>query len=110
MTCFLFTARKDQQNDQVPFPNRLLPDELENNVLKHMSATMDFRISDVIRLVTGNIPNSATSTYHLLCKKLGRHQVEVKLKSKIAAAEARANANNKESQVIRNSNICPFYD
>ena len=40
------------------------------------------RMSEVIRLCTNNIPNNATATYHMLLKKLTRHNETYKTPSK----------------------------
>ena len=54
---------------QVPFPNRLTASDLNESILQHMADNLDFRLSEVIRLVAANIPNQATSTYFLLQQK-----------------------------------------
>lgn len=56
-----------------PFPNRLRSDDLVQAILKHMVDNIEFRLSQVIRMVTSNIPNSATATYHLFHKRLQKH-------------------------------------
>ncbi|CAH1777992.1 unnamed protein product [Owenia fusiformis] len=56
--------------ESAPFPNKIHNDELNENVMKHMTENMDFKLSEVIKFVVGNIPNSATTTYHLLNNKL----------------------------------------
>ena len=71
-----------------PFPNKLNADSLEESIVKHMVQSLNFRVSEVIRLVTTNIPNSATATYNLLLTRLNRYSAEMRVQGKVAAAEA----------------------
>ena len=81
--------------EPAPFPNRPRSDEMEQNILKHMAENMDYKIGEVIRFVIGNVPNSATATYHLFKKKLLRHFADMKIKNKVALSEARVMLGNK---------------
>lgn len=76
--------------EAIAFPNRLVAEELETGIVRHMAENMEFRLSEVIRLVTANIPNNATATYHLLLRKLRRYLTEERLlgrtQDKLAAA------------------------
>lgn len=60
--------------DPAPYPNRLTAVDLNQTVLKHMATQLDFKLGEVLRQVTSNIPCSATSTYHLLLRKLDRYR------------------------------------
>lgn len=58
---------------------------LDNSVLKHMSENQGFRVSEVIRYVTGNVPSSATAMYYLINRKLTKHYGNLRASGKIAA-------------------------
>jgi len=60
--------------EPVPFPNRLQAADLNQSILKHMAARLEFRLGEILRLVTSNCPSSATSTYHLLARKLYKYR------------------------------------
>lgn len=51
----------------------LTPDDLLPSILRHMSHALGFRLTEIIRLVTANVPHSATATYHLLQARLDVH-------------------------------------
>ncbi|XP_074651210.1 uncharacterized protein LOC141905968 isoform X2 [Tubulanus polymorphus] len=64
--------------DAAPFPNRLRSEQIDQDLLKHMSGNMDFKISEIIRLVLSNVPHSSTATYLLMHQKLLRYKQEQK--------------------------------
>lgn len=70
-------------------PNRLRSEDLDNNILKHMSEILGFRMSEVIRFVTANTPSPATSTYHLILRKFTKYIAEMKASGKVAAVDTR---------------------
>lgn len=72
--------------EPAPFPNRNGADDLDQNIIKHMAHNMDFRLSEVIRLVTNNVPSSCTSTYNLLRRKLDRYNAELRVQGKVSAS------------------------
>ncbi|KAK3583901.1 hypothetical protein CHS0354_033679 [Potamilus streckersoni] len=61
-----------------PYPNKLKVEDLDDNILKYMSEVKGFRISEVIRYVTGNFPSPITAMYHLLHQKLTNHYASVR--------------------------------
>lgn len=77
---FLFPFLEDEEFDVAPFPNRLTSEDINMIIVRHMTSHMDFRLSDVIRFVTGNIPTSSTATYQLLEKRLRRLKRETSIK------------------------------
>ena len=87
----LFSATEHLQ--VTPFPNKLRTEDLNMSIVRHMTSNMDFRVNDVIRFVTGNIPTSATATYQLLEKRLRNYitqkEAEVKDTSKSSARPKR---------------------
>ena len=64
-------------------PNKLKTEALDNSILKHMSENQGFRIGEVIRYVTGNVPSSATAMYHLMLRKFTKHIGNMKATGKI---------------------------
>jgi hypothetical protein len=54
-------------------------------VVQRMSQHLNYRISDIIRCVINNTPNSVTATYHYLRHKLLRFKAERGLFQKISA-------------------------
>ena len=50
-----------------------------------MSENQGFRIGEIIRYVTGNVPSSATAMYYLFLRKLQRHCGNLRVTGKIAA-------------------------
>ena len=72
--------------EEAPFPNRLSQEELNPEVMHHMTHQLDFRSADAARFITSNIPNSATATYFLLTQRLYRHEAEATLQARIARA------------------------
>ncbi|KAL3882370.1 hypothetical protein ACJMK2_028722 [Sinanodonta woodiana] len=61
-----------------PCPNKLKVEDLDDNILKYMSEVKGFRVSEVIRYVTGNFPSPTTAMYHLLHQKLTNHYTSVR--------------------------------
>ena len=68
-----FAGNISKPLEPAPFPNRLTAVDLNQSVLKHMATRLEFRLGEVLRLVTSNFPCSATATYHLLLRKLQRY-------------------------------------
>ncbi|XP_076466414.1 uncharacterized protein LOC143297800 [Babylonia areolata] len=62
--------------ERPPFPNKLKTSDLDTDILKHMSDNLGYRMSEIIRFVVGNVPSSASATYHLYHRKLQRHLAE----------------------------------
>ncbi|XP_041354216.1 serine/threonine-protein kinase MARK2-like [Gigantopelta aegis] len=72
-----------------PYPNKLKADEMDNSILKHMSENMGFRMGEIIRFVTGNVPSSANATYQMLHRKHIRYKADLRVKGKVPATDAR---------------------
>ena len=70
---------------RAPCPNKLKTEALENSILKHMSENQGFRLGEIIRFVTGNVPSSATAMYHLFYRKLRKYIGNLKASGKISA-------------------------
>ncbi|ESP01093.1 hypothetical protein LOTGIDRAFT_140020 [Lottia gigantea] len=64
-----------------PCPNKLKTEELDSNLLKHMCHNLGFRMGEIVRFCTGNIPSAANATYQLFSKKLKRYNNDPKTKS-----------------------------
>ncbi len=65
---------------------KLCAEDLEPRIIKHMSQNMGYRLSEIIRLITSNIPHGATATYHLLLRKLKKKCHELRSSSRISAS------------------------
>lgn len=50
-----------------------------------MSEIQGFRIGEIIRYVTGNVPSSATAMYYLINRKMRKHYGNLRASGKIAA-------------------------
>ncbi|XP_055954638.1 serine/threonine-protein kinase BRSK2-like [Patella vulgata] len=72
-----------------PCPNKLRTDELDSNLLKHMCHNLGFRMNEIIRFCTGNVPSAANATYQLFLKKLRRYNADARVKGKIPAVDSR---------------------
>ena len=70
---------------RAPCPNKLKTETLDNSILKHMSENQGFRLGEIIRFVTGNVPSNATAMYHLFHRKLRKYVGNLKASGKIAA-------------------------
>ena len=68
-----------------PCPNKMKTDHIDNSLLRHMSESQGFRIGEIIRYVTGNVPSSATAMYYLINRKLRKHYGNLRASGKIAA-------------------------
>lgn len=68
-----------------PCPNKMKADLIENSIVRHMSEIQGFRLGEVIRYVTGNVPSSATAMYYLMNRKLRKHYGNLRASGKIAA-------------------------
>ncbi|XP_063404988.1 hormonally up-regulated neu tumor-associated kinase-like [Mytilus trossulus] len=73
------------------FPNRRRSDELDETILKHMSEIQGFRLGEVIRFVTGNLPSPALSMYHTLDQRLKRYYADMRVRGKMSALESYSN-------------------
>ncbi|XP_026092335.1 hormonally up-regulated neu tumor-associated kinase homolog A-like [Carassius auratus] len=62
----------------VTHKNRLRPEDLNSAVLKYMTESLGYGLSDIIHTVTSNKPSTTLACYHLLLKKLSRHQKVVR--------------------------------
>lgn len=51
-----------------------------------MTYKMSFRLSDVIRLVSNNIPNTSSATYHLLVRRLEKFNNHEKIKDTLLSS------------------------
>lgn len=85
----LFPAGRNKPMEPAPFPNKLNADDLNHNIIKHMSQTLEYRMGDIIRLVTSNIPSSATATYHMFEKRLKAYEAKMRVEGRISAMESR---------------------
>ncbi|XP_064629382.1 serine/threonine-protein kinase par-1-like [Lineus longissimus] len=83
------TEGRNRPLEPAMFPNRLRADELDQNIIKHMSQNMDFKMSEIIRMVVSNIPHSTTASYHLFRRKLIRYTAVMNVMTKVAASDAR---------------------
>ncbi|XP_052242550.1 hormonally up-regulated neu tumor-associated kinase homolog A-like [Dreissena polymorpha] len=77
-------------------PNKMKTDDIDNSIIRHMSDNQGFRIGEVIRYVTGNVPSSATAMYYLINRKLQKHYGHLRASGKIAA-DNRLAAGNRNS-------------
>lgn len=50
-----------------------------------MSENQGFRMGEIIRYVTGNVPSSATAMYYLINRKLTKHLGNLRASGKIPA-------------------------
>lgn len=57
---------------------RLRPEELNTAVLNYMTESLGYGLSDIIHTVISNKPSTIMACYHLLLKKLTRHQKVVR--------------------------------
>ncbi len=73
-------------DEEVAERRPLTADDLDPNILRHMSQTLGFRLTEILRLVASNTPHGATATYHLLCARLNAHRT--------AATRAKSAPNN----------------
>ncbi|XP_051947713.1 hormonally up-regulated neu tumor-associated kinase-like [Xyrauchen texanus] len=62
----------------VTYKNRLCPEDLNSAVLNYMTESLGYGLSDIIHTVINNKPSAILASYHLLLKKLTRHQKGVK--------------------------------
>ncbi|XP_052809169.1 MAP/microtubule affinity-regulating kinase 4-like [Mya arenaria] len=70
---------------RAPCPNKVKADTIDNSILRHMAENQGFRIGEVVRYVTGNVPSSATAMYCLIHRKLQKHYGNLRASGKIAA-------------------------
>ncbi|KAK2885455.1 hypothetical protein QQF64_021179 [Cirrhinus molitorella] len=62
----------------VSHKNRLRPEDLNTAVLNYMTESLGYGLSDIIHTVISNKPSTILACYHLLLKKLTRHQKVVR--------------------------------
>ncbi|XP_016085417.1 hormonally up-regulated neu tumor-associated kinase homolog A-like [Sinocyclocheilus grahami] len=62
----------------VTHKNRLRPEDLNSAVLNYMTESLGYGLSDIIHTVISNKPSTTLACYHLLLKKLTRHQKVVR--------------------------------
>lgn len=67
------------------FPNKRTSGDLDERILKQMSDCQDFRLGDIVRCVTGNIPSPALATYYGFEQKLKRYIFEIGVKENMSA-------------------------
>ena len=68
-----------------------------------MSQNMDFRLSEVIRLVTNNVPSSCNATYSLFRRKLLRYNAEMRVQGRVSASGAHLLCGSQSSQQTTSS-------
>ncbi|KAK7132503.1 hypothetical protein R3I93_018894 [Phoxinus phoxinus] len=62
----------------VTHKNRLHPEDLNSAVLNYMTESLGYGLSDIIHTVISNKPSAILACYHILLKKLNRHQKVVR--------------------------------
>jgi hypothetical protein len=67
------------------FPNKRTSGDLDERILKEMSECQGFRLGDVVRCVTGNVPSQALAIYHGFEQKLKRYIFEIGVKENMSA-------------------------
>ncbi|XP_021369212.1 hormonally up-regulated neu tumor-associated kinase homolog [Mizuhopecten yessoensis] len=87
--------------ERAPCPNKLRNDELDDNIMKHMTESQGFRLSEVIRFVIGNIPSPALAMYHILHRKLVRYMADMRVKGKVSAMDSPMFGHKKVSLVFQ---------
>ncbi|XP_033740955.1 hormonally up-regulated neu tumor-associated kinase homolog A-like [Pecten maximus] len=87
--------------ERAPCPNKLRNDELDDNIMKHMTESQGFRLSEVIRFVIGNIPSPALAMYHILHRKLARYMADMRVKGKVSAMDSPMFGHKKVSLVFQ---------
>nr|KAI8757963.1 serine/threonine-protein kinase MARK2-like isoform X1 [Biomphalaria glabrata] len=79
--CHPWLSPSNKPIPRSPCPNKMKTSDLEADILSHMSENLGFRMGEVIKFVTCNIPSPACATYHLYLTRLNRHRVEQKVSS-----------------------------
>lgn len=67
-------AERQTAVEAAPFPNKLRTLDLSQGILVYMVQRLDFRLGDVMRLVTSNSPSNAMAVYFLLAHRLARYR------------------------------------
>lgn len=69
--------RKGYDGPVIPvlFPNYPRDDELDKNILRHMTIKMEFEQQEIINAVTQNRATSSATVYHLLRRKLKKYYI-----------------------------------
>lgn len=75
--------------EPIPCPNRIRTEEISDDILHHMSDFHGYRISDVIKHVTSNMPGPPTAMYHLFKHRLDKYKTLQRARCKVPAAEVR---------------------
>ena len=83
------------------FPNKRKNEDLHENILKYMSEVQGFRLGEIIRFVTGNMPSPSLAMYHTLEQKLKRYYADMRVKGKISALESYAQRSTQSSQTYQ---------
>ncbi|CAL1539698.1 unnamed protein product [Lymnaea stagnalis] len=74
--CHPWLAQGNKPIPRHPCPNKMRTSDLDTDILSHMSENLGFRMGEVIKFVTNNIPSPACSTYHLYLTRLHRYNAE----------------------------------
>lgn len=88
LCCFCAIAARSSPLEPSPCPNKLKTEDLDENIMKHMVETQGFRMSEIIRFVTGNVPSPATAMYHIVHRKFTKYMADLRVQGKIPAAES----------------------
>ncbi|KAJ8315381.1 hypothetical protein KUTeg_007531 [Tegillarca granosa] len=88
-----------------PCPNKLKTEDLDENIMKHMVETQGFRMSEIIRFVTGNVPSPATAMYHIVHRKLTKYMADLRVQGKISAAESCIYESSKVTNTFQHSRL-----
>ncbi|CAD5126474.1 DgyrCDS14597 [Dimorphilus gyrociliatus] len=99
------TKQSTDPLETAPFPNKLRSDDLDMTIIKHMTYKMSFRLSDVIRLVSNNIPNTSSATYHLLVRRLEKFNNREKLAATVLSAGDILEFGNSNNRKDENKNV-----
>lgn len=67
------------------FPNKRTSGDLDDRIVKQMNDCQGFRLGDIVRCVTGNIPSPALATYYGFEQKLKRYIFEIGVKENMSA-------------------------
>ncbi|GFS19196.1 hormonally up-regulated neu tumor-associated kinase-like [Elysia marginata] len=76
------THGSSQPVQRVSCPNKLKTNDLNTDILSHMSDNLGFRMGEVIKFVTCNTPSAACATYHLYLTRLKHYQEQQEQSSK----------------------------
>ncbi|XP_064594721.1 hormonally up-regulated neu tumor-associated kinase homolog A-like [Liolophura sinensis] len=91
---------KNRPLEPIPCPNRIRSEEICDDILHHMSDFHGYRISDVMRHVTSNMPGPQTAMYHLFKHRLDKYKALQRVRGKVPANEVR-NKENRMSLLLK---------